>query len=173
MPTIEAAQHGQLCSDPFLRGTRVFGPAKIVPLHLRDGGNASWRLGPRTSWPISVSVLQGPWNQPKMKLINATMFIESRGRLWKYYVPFKKHLFSMTIPYSNYITSSSRNHFPKTISQWTLQVIMNPWPRSWFAQPRSLRLRELLKLPPCSRRPSRSSPVMPNCGVLSCATGRN
>ena len=37
---------------------------------------------------------------------------------------------------------------------------MNPWPLSWFAPPHSLRPRELLKLPPCSPRPSRSSPVM-------------
>ena len=37
---------------------------------------------------------------------------------------------------------------------------MNPWPLSWFAPPHSLRPRELLKLPPCSPHPSRSSPVM-------------
>ncbi len=123
-----------------LRGKRIMMAwyLRSYPTHTKWGFCWRWYLRkylinwscPRTSWPISVSVLQGHWNQPKMKLINATMFIGSRGRLWKYYVPFKKHLFQHCFisvwPYltlTNFLQFSII--FPKTISQWTLQV-MNP-----------------------------------------------
>lgn len=142
MPTIEA-QHGQLCSDPFLRGTRVFGPADFggfirmawspnlgsYPRNPTKGVCCRWYLREylidhvhELPGLFQFLCCRGPGVKPKVKPM-PLIFIGSRGRLWKYYVQCKNTSFntakSTSLPYHT-LTSCSRKKFCQT------HLSMNP-----------------------------------------------